>query len=127
MEFKPTEASIRAKAKKEVSEGEYEAETEAEIKVIDREGLCTALNNKYSKVKKELLLTMYLLGIGNKRDGYKVHFEDTFEYHQLDSDYEYSHMSEEELLAVLALHINPKYVIDVNKTIKYYKYNWWDF
>lgn len=127
MEYKRTQASIRMEAKREISEGLYEFKSEVDIKVIDRENLCNALNHKYSKVKRELLLTFYYLGIGNKRDGRRVHFEDTHSWSDIRSDYDYSHMSEDELLEVLALHIDPGYVIDVNKAIELYRYDWYDY
>ena len=127
MEYKRTQASIRMEAKREISEGLHEAKNETEIKVIDRENLCTALNNKYSKIKRELLLTFYYLGVGNKRDGRRVHFEEIYSWHELESDYDYSHMSEEELLEILSLHTDPNYVINVNRAIEFYRYKWWDF
>lgn len=116
----------RQDAKREILEAQELLLEDREIKTKDRDDLCRALDRKLNRVNYDLARTFHKLGVALIPGGEKMHFANTHNYDCFYEEWDYSNMSEDEILEMLALTTKQDYVIDLNHAIKYANFTWWD-
>lgn len=112
-------------AKREIHEVQEALIEDREIRARDMYDLRIALDRKLNMVSLELARTLHNLGIPLIPGGHQTVFHNTFSWNDFNNEYNYSNSTEEELLEMLALDINPKRTIDINQAIKNARYPWW--
>lgn len=120
-------SSERQEAKRKINEVQELLLEDKEIKARDIEDLHRAADRKLNDVSFQLARTFHKLGVPLIPGGEKMDFRNTYGWSDFDSEWDWSDMSEDELLEFLALSTKQKYVVDLNRLIKHLSSNrWWD-
>ncbi|CAB4125286.1 hypothetical protein UFOVP53_100 [uncultured Caudovirales phage] len=115
----------RQYAKREIHKAQEVLIEDKEIKTRDIYDLQIALDRKLNNITFNFARTLHNFGIPLVPGGEKTVFSNTFNWRDFDNEYDYSHMTEAELLEMLALTTNSNYVIDLNLAIENARYPWY--
>ena len=115
----------RQRAQREIKEELDNSIEDKEIKIIERFDLERALDRKYKNIRFAFAQTLNNIGIPLWPGGDKTNFDYYWHYCDFFCSYDYSHMTEVELLDILALTTNSDYVIDLNLAIRNARYPWY--
>lgn len=114
----------RQYAKREIHKAQEALIEDKEIKTRDLYDLQRALDRKLNGIKLEFARTLHNLDVPLILGGEKTTFNNTVDWYAFMKEYDWSEMTEDELLELLSLSIHPNRTIDINLAIKQSRYHW---
>jgi hypothetical protein len=98
----------RQYAKREIHEAQEVLIEDKEIKVIELRDLHRALDRKFANIQFDFAVTLHNLGIPLWPGGDKTNFDYYWQYCDFECEFDYSEMTEQEILELLALELDNK-------------------